>query len=170
MPVKVPPPIKLDSTQLLSLISEDNRMSFTIIGSSYTSDVYTFYFEGDSLALISSVEVGFHPSWIAFHPEDRSLIFAGLEQDEGKIIAIKYDAELKGAVVAESSSGGKDPCSVVVVKDELLIANVGSLSSTRTFYLVSYNACSIPVDRSLLSRCPRTRHTYLRIHLSARSR
>ncbi|KAJ3932612.1 MAG: Lactonase, 7-bladed beta-propeller-domain-containing protein [Lentinula lateritia] len=128
-------------------------MSFTIIGSSYTSDVYTFYFEGDSLALISSVEVGFHPSWIAFHPEDRSLIFAGLEQDEGKIIAIKYDAELKGAVVAESSSGGKDPCSVVVVKDELLIANYssGSISTLPVSQNAPYILADTPISTITLS-------------------
>ncbi|KAJ4485779.1 Lactonase, 7-bladed beta-propeller-domain-containing protein [Lentinula aciculospora] len=101
-------------------------MSFTILGSSYTNDIYTYSFENDLIALESSVEVGFHPSWITFHPEDRSLVFAGLEQEEGTIVAIKYDAKYKGAVVAESSSGGKDPCSVVVVKGELLIANYSS--------------------------------------------
>ncbi|KAJ3772431.1 Lactonase, 7-bladed beta-propeller-domain-containing protein [Lentinula raphanica] len=101
-------------------------MVFTILGSSYTNDVYTYTFEHDSLTLKSCVEVGYHPSWITYHPEDKSLVFAGLEQEEGKIVAIKYDPEYKGTKVAESYSGGKGPCSVVAVKDELFIANYSS--------------------------------------------
>ncbi|KAJ3732007.1 Lactonase, 7-bladed beta-propeller-domain-containing protein [Lentinula guzmanii] len=105
-------------------------MAFTILGSSYTNSVYTYTFENDSLALKSSVDVGVHPSWVTSHPEDKSLVFAALEQEEGKIVAIKYDSEYKGNQVAEASSGGQDPCSIVVVKDELLIANYSSGSIT----------------------------------------
>jgi len=101
-------------------------MAFTILVSSYTNDVYTISFDNDTLALKSSVQVGFHPSWITFHPQDKSLVFAGLEQDEGKIVAIKYDASGEGSIVGQSSSGGKDPCHLVVLKDDLLIANYSS--------------------------------------------
>ncbi|KIK70655.1 hypothetical protein GYMLUDRAFT_65871 [Collybiopsis luxurians FD-317 M1] len=103
-------------------------MSFTILAGSYSNDVYSLFFDSEfnSLKLKSSLKVGFHPSWIAYHPEDKSLVFAGLEQEQGKIVAIKYDPQWKGMVVAQSSSGGKDPCSVTIVKDELLIANYSS--------------------------------------------
>ncbi|KAF9074869.1 3-carboxy-cis,cis-mucoante lactonizing enzyme [Rhodocollybia butyracea] len=102
-------------------------MPFTILSSSYSNSVYTISLDPESSTLkTSSIEIGYHPSWITFHPSDKSLAFTGLEQANGKIIAIKYDGNYKGTVVAESSSGGMHPCDLAVVKDELLIANYGN--------------------------------------------
>jgi len=102
------------------------EMPFTILAGSYTNDIYTLLFDpgAGSLILKSSLKVGHHPSWVEAHPGDHSLVFAGLEQADGKILAVKYDEEGNGKVVAEASSGGKDPCHQVVVGDELAIANV----------------------------------------------
>ncbi|KAF5388514.1 hypothetical protein D9757_004699 [Collybiopsis confluens] len=107
-------------------------MSFIILAGSYSNDVYTLYFDSKNktLSVKRSLNVGFHPSWITPHPKDKSTVFAGLEQEDGRIIVIKYTtSDWTGSVVADSSSGGRDPCFITVVKDELLIANVYSSGS-----------------------------------------
>lgn len=73
----------------------------------------------------SSVSVGFHPSWITFYPGDRSIVFTGLEETEGSVVALRYDDQGKGAVRGRAPSGGADPCSLLATENgELLIANV----------------------------------------------
>jgi 6-phosphogluconolactonase (cycloisomerase 2 family) len=102
-------------------------MAHRILVGSYTDDVYTLDFDpsSKSLNLVAKTNLGTKPSWITQHPNDPTLIFAGLEQAEGKIIAVKFDNEDgKGRVVGEASSGGADPCSVLATKDELIAANV----------------------------------------------
>lgn len=76
-------------------------MACHILVGSYTDEVYTLSFDpaSSSLKVDSSVTVGHHPSWITSHPDNRSLIFAGLEQSQGKIIALKYDEEGRGKIV-----------------------------------------------------------------------
>ncbi|KAF8874068.1 putative isomerase YbhE [Mucidula mucida] len=103
-------------------------MSFRILVASYSNSIYTLEFDpvARSLARIASIEVGHHPSWITFHPKDRSLVFTGLEQADGKILALKYNAQGEGRVVAEAPSGGADPCSLHATDDDLLIANYSS--------------------------------------------
>ncbi|KAJ6518720.1 Lactonase, 7-bladed beta-propeller-domain-containing protein [Mycena sanguinolenta] len=99
-----------------------------ILVASYTHSIQSLAFDSleSTLTTTSAVEVGFHPSWITFHPSDQSLVFAGLEQTEGKIVAVKYDDSGKGAVVAEASSGGADPCSLVATEHHLFVANYSS--------------------------------------------
>ncbi|KAK1231937.1 hypothetical protein PQX77_004930 [Marasmius sp. AFHP31] len=101
---------------------------YHILVSSYANSVYTLEFDPNkaTVTLKNSLEVGFHPSWITPHPKDPSLIFTGLEQTDGRVIAIKYDADGVGKVVAQASSGGRDPCHLEVKDDELLIANYSS--------------------------------------------
>ncbi|KAF9021191.1 putative isomerase YbhE [Hymenopellis radicata] len=103
-------------------------MSFRILVASYSNSIYTLEFNpvARSLARIASIEVGHHPSWITFHPKDRSLVFTALEKADGKILALKYNAQGEGSVVAEAPSGGADPCSLHATDDELLIANYSS--------------------------------------------
>ncbi|KAG7441050.1 3-carboxy-cis,cis-mucoante lactonizing enzyme [Guyanagaster necrorhizus] len=102
--------------------------SYRILVASYSNNVYSLLFDPStpSLTRTSSIEAGFHPSWITHYPGDTSLVFASLEQANGKIIVLKYDNEANGAIVAESSSGGDDPCSLLATKDQLLIANYSS--------------------------------------------
>ncbi|KAJ6621404.1 Lactonase, 7-bladed beta-propeller-domain-containing protein [Mycena sp. CBHHK59/15] len=92
------------------------------------NDVCSLVFDASASTLTchSSVEVGFHPSWIEFYTSDHSLVFAGLEQKEGKIVAIKYNDSGHGSVVGETPSGGADPCSLTATKDELFVANYSS--------------------------------------------
>ncbi|KAF5374616.1 hypothetical protein D9615_008958 [Tricholomella constricta] len=96
-----------------------------IFTSSYANEVSTLAFdpESSSITVASSITIGHHPSWITFYPGDKSLIFTGLEQTDGKVFALKFDDEGKGKVVAEASSGGADPCSLLATKDQLYVAN-----------------------------------------------
>lgn len=101
-------------------------MVFTIYVGSYTNDISTLSFnpEARSLAVESSITVGFHPSWITPHPKDRSLIFTGLEQSDGQIVAVKFDQRGHGTIAGTAPSGGRDPCILLAAGSELLIGNV----------------------------------------------
>ncbi|KAK7691939.1 hypothetical protein QCA50_005344 [Cerrena zonata] len=103
-------------------------MQYTILVGSYSDQVYTLSFDLDkpSLSLISSVYVGHHPSWITQHPKDPSTIFAGVEQADGKIVTLVFNKSGEGVVVGEVPSGGADPCTLVVVNDELVVGNYSS--------------------------------------------
>ncbi|XP_006461477.1 hypothetical protein AGABI2DRAFT_192976 [Agaricus bisporus var. bisporus H97] len=101
---------------------------YQILVSSFTEEIYTLLFDDSkgTLGLVSKVQVGHHPSWITFHPKDRSVVFAGLEQSDGKVAELKFDQHGKGEVVGKVESGGRDPCSLLATKDELLVANYSS--------------------------------------------
>ena len=107
-------------------------VAYKILVGSYTNSIYTLEFDSTpsdgtpTLKLLSQVDVGYHPSWIEAHPSDRSLIFTGLEQAEGQVVVVKYDKDGKGQKVDEAtcSSGGADPCTLLVTEDELVIGNV----------------------------------------------
>jgi hypothetical protein len=105
-------------------------MANRIFVASYTQSVQTLAFDASASTLTtqSTVEVGDHPSWLEFHPSDRSLVFAGLEETEGKVVAVKYDESGHGTVVAVASSGGADPCSLVATENRLFVANVRVVS------------------------------------------
>jgi hypothetical protein len=107
----------------------------TILVASYTDSIYTLSFDPapptgyPALKLIARTIVGHHPSWLASHPSDTSLIFTALEQPDGEIVAIKYGSSEAvtvegGEVVARAKSGGRDPCTLLVTEDELIIGNV----------------------------------------------
>lgn len=100
-----------------------------ILAGSYTDAIYTLQFDPDSspaLELLGVTRVGDRPSWVASHPSDRSLIFVVLEQVNGEIAVIKYGQGPEGEVMARAQSGGKDPCTLLVLEDELIIGNVSS--------------------------------------------
>ena len=101
-------------------------MTFHIYVGSYTNEIYTLAFDPDapSLTLVSTLTVGFHPSWLTPHPNDSSIIFAGLEQTDGKIVAVKYDDKGHGTLLGSVSSGGGSPCTLVATDSELLVGNV----------------------------------------------
>ena len=100
--------------------------SHLIFTGSYKNDIHTLKFDplSNSLQLISTTTVGYRPSWITFHPHDHSLVFAVLEQSDGKVITVNYNKEGKGNVVGEVPSGGQDPCSLFATANELAVANV----------------------------------------------
>lgn len=105
-------------------------MAYRILVGSYTDDVYTLDFNpsSKSLKLVAKTRLGTKPSWITQHPNDPTLIFAGLEQTEGKVVAVKFDNDNgEGRIVGEASSGGADPCSVLATENELIVANVSRI-------------------------------------------
>ncbi|PPQ76349.1 hypothetical protein CVT24_008118 [Panaeolus cyanescens] len=107
-----------------------------ILVASYTNDIVTLTFdpESRSLSVTSSLEVGFHPSWITSNAEHHpGLVWTGLEQPEGKVLALKYDEAGKLEKLGEADSAGHSPCSLLALKDEIIVANymsgtVGSLA------------------------------------------
>ena len=106
--------------------------SYRILVASYTDAIYTVQFTPPTteakgtLELVASSVVGYHPSWLTRHPSDDSLVFTGLEQDDGRLLAIKFDrSNGKGKVLADVSSGGKDPCTLATNSDALFVGNVG---------------------------------------------
>ncbi|KAF8161537.1 Lactonase, 7-bladed beta-propeller-domain-containing protein [Crassisporium funariophilum] len=103
-------------------------MANRILVASYTNDIVTLTFDStnSSLEVTSTLTVGHHPSWLTSHPSRPSVVWTGLEQAEGKIVALGFDENGVGKVLAETSSEGEDPCSLVALDDELLIANYSS--------------------------------------------
>ncbi|KAK2467398.1 hypothetical protein APHAL10511_000633 [Amanita phalloides] len=99
-------------------------MAYCILVSSNTDFIYTLSFNPalGSLDLEHKTQAGHHPSWITSYPQDNSLIFTGLEHQEGKIVALKFD-EGKGSLAKIITSGGSDPCSLATTERELLVAN-----------------------------------------------
>lgn len=99
-----------------------------ILVASYTNDIYTLLFDKNSkqpcLDCVASTTVGFHPSWVSSHPEDRSLVYACVEQDDGKIVLLQYAQNAKGIVLGEAITHGASPCSAIASNGELFVANV----------------------------------------------
>lgn len=101
---------------------------YRVLTATYTDRIETLLFDSEakSLSVASSLTVGYHPSWITPHPENPSIWFTGLEQEDGRVVAIKYDDEGKGRVVGELSSEGAEPCTLAAYKGDLLVGNVSS--------------------------------------------
>lgn len=101
-------------------------MAHRILTATYTDRIETLLFDSEarSLSITSSLTVGHRPSWITPHPGNPGIWFVALEQEDGRVVAIKYDEEGKGNIVGEVSSGGAEPCTLVVYKDDLFIGNV----------------------------------------------
>ncbi|KAH6885452.1 Lactonase, 7-bladed beta-propeller-domain-containing protein [Coprinopsis sp. MPI-PUGE-AT-0042] len=105
---------------------------YLILVGSYTNSVVSLEFDArnpSALNTISSLEVGHHPSWVAGHPKDKSLVVTGLEQSEGKILTLQYDLKTgSGRVVSEATSAGRDPCTLLVdaAAGEVIAGNYSS--------------------------------------------
>ncbi|KAG1751926.1 Lactonase, 7-bladed beta-propeller-domain-containing protein [Suillus occidentalis] len=126
----------------------------TILVASHTDSIYTLSFDPTSstgsptLELLARTPVGYHPSWIISHPSNKSIIYTGLKQADGEVVAIKYGmgGTVKGGeVVARAKSGGAGPCTLLVTEDELIIGNYtsGTIAtlpiSTSAPYILSPN-------------------------------
>ncbi|KAI0683998.1 putative isomerase YbhE [Cytidiella melzeri] len=103
-------------------------MVYRIYVGSYTNEISTLEFnpEAAALTLLSSLAVGHHPSWLTSLTSDPSVLFTGLEQSDGKIVVVKHDEKGHGTIVGTASSGGADPCTLLVKDDQLLIGNYSS--------------------------------------------
>ncbi|KAI0090803.1 putative isomerase YbhE [Irpex rosettiformis] len=103
-------------------------MAYRIYVGSYTNELTALQFDSgtSSLTILSSVTVGYHPSWLTPLPSDRTVIFTGLEQSDGKIVTVKYDEKGQALLLGTVPSGGADPCALLADGDELLIGNYSS--------------------------------------------
>ena len=61
---------------------------------------------------------------LTVHPSDPFLIFTGLENLEGVVVALKYDNNDNGTIVGQILSGGADPASLLATADTLFVGNV----------------------------------------------
>ncbi|PFH45230.1 hypothetical protein AMATHDRAFT_161630 [Amanita thiersii Skay4041] len=100
-------------------------VQYRILAASYTHDIYTLIFDpiAGTLSIVYTSTVGHHPSWITPYPGDNSLIFTGLEEEDAKVLAMKYNNAGEGTVMVTIPSGGTFPCSLLASKEELFIAN-----------------------------------------------
>ncbi|KAL5531884.1 hypothetical protein ACEPAF_5447 [Sanghuangporus sanghuang] len=109
-------------------------MVYRILVASYTDAVYTLLFDplkaaDESLSLLSKLTVGHHPSWIERHPSDPAIIFAGLEQEDGRLLTLRYNIGIgEGQILADVSSRGADPCSILAMHENIFVANYSSSS------------------------------------------
>ena len=110
------------------------EMVYRILVASYTDAVYTLLFDpskstDESLSLVSRLTVGHHPSWIERHPSDPSIVFTGLEQEDGRLLTLRYNFDTgEGEILANVSSRGADPCSILATDENVLVANVSVIS------------------------------------------
>lgn len=104
-----------------------------ILVGSYSRAVSTLVFSptpSPSLVLKFDLEVGHHPSWLTRLPgrSEDAIVFTGLEQSDGQIVTMRFDASGRGAVLGTAASGGRDPCTLeIATRDsgaELVIGNV----------------------------------------------
>lgn len=101
-------------------------MAYRILTATYTDRIETLLFDAEakSLSITSSLTAGHRPSWITPHPENPGIWFTALEQEDGRVVAIKYDKDGKGSIVEEVSSEGAEPCTLVAYDGNLLVGNV----------------------------------------------
>ncbi|TFK50728.1 3-carboxy-cis,cis-mucoante lactonizing enzyme [Heliocybe sulcata] len=99
--------------------------TYHIAVASYSHNIYALQFSTSppELKVLSTLEVGYHPSWITPHPSDRSTIFAAIEDESGRVVEIKHDESGKGAIVGTCTTSGNYPCTTLVVGQELLVGN-----------------------------------------------
>lgn len=79
-------------------------MCYRILVASYTDGLTSLLFDpkGPTLEVTSKIKVGNRPSWLTAHPDDPTLVFTGLEQSDGIIIALKTEMP---TVVGQIPSG-----------------------------------------------------------------
>lgn len=105
------------------------KMAYHIAVGSYSDQVHFLKFDPEisSLTVLPSITVGYHPSWLTPHHSDPSIIYAGIEQSDGRVVTLKLEQDGRVAILADISSGGDSPCTLLTSQDELLIGNVSSL-------------------------------------------
>ncbi|EIW80175.1 3-carboxy-cis,cis-mucoante lactonizing enzyme [Coniophora puteana RWD-64-598 SS2] len=104
---------------------------YTLLVGSWDDAVFTLSFDPSasppSLKLVSELKVGYHPSWLAQHPTDSSLVFTAQRLSDttsGEIVALRYTGPGSGVKeIGRSKNGGVDPCHLLVTEDEVVTAN-----------------------------------------------
>ena len=108
------------------IVCYTRMMCYRILVASYSDGLTSLVFDpkGPTLKVISEIKVGNRPSWLTAHPDDPTLVFTGLEQSDGIIVALKFNEDGNAAVVGRIPSGGEDPASLLATTDTLLVGNV----------------------------------------------
>ena len=121
------------------------RSGYRILVASTTNHITTLFFDphGPSLTVTSEIIVGPSPTWITGHPNDPSLVFTGLEQQDGVALALTFDDTGKGTIIGRIPSGGAGPASLLATPDALFVGNVSRVSSQSRahgalFFLISF--------------------------------
>ena len=129
-------------------------MAHRILVASDTSNITTLSFDSaaGSLEVSSDINVGHRPSWLTSHKSHPAVVFTGLQQSDGKVVALRYDEHGVGEAVSEASSAGQEPCSLLATQDEILIANVRERFSALIMHPV--NPCVISTDPGLSAFFP----------------
>lgn len=116
-------------------------MSYKILVASYTDSIHSLQFDPTTspptLQLVKSTKVGHHPSWITRHPDAPSLAFTGLEQSDGRLLVLKIGDDSDVEVLADVSSAGRDPCTILVLENQVLVGNVSLYISFLCFLAVN---------------------------------
>jgi hypothetical protein len=112
-------------------------MTYDILVGGYTDGglrVLTFDPSDDHKLRVApyTIAAGSSPSWIASQPSDPSLVFAVNEVTDGRVMVIKLSraqttGEVTGELVANVSSGGKEPSHLLVTNDSVIVTNVCTL-------------------------------------------
>ena len=99
---------------------------YRILVASNTSKIKSLFFDpnGSTLDIASETFVGPGPIWITGHPTNPSLVFTGLTQGDGVVVALTFDDAGNGTVVGHVPSGGTHPASLVTKMDALFVSNV----------------------------------------------
>jgi 6-phosphogluconolactonase (cycloisomerase 2 family) len=90
-------------------------VAFTILAGTYTQAISAFLFNpaNASLSLLSSSPAGNNPSWLDLHPTNKSILYATQEQSNGAVLSFTIGAQGKLTLVANVSSAGQDPASLL---------------------------------------------------------
>jgi 6-phosphogluconolactonase (cycloisomerase 2 family) len=103
-------------------------MSYKILVAAYSTQIVTLSFDPTSsppkLAIHSSTKSDKNPSWIAPHPTDKSLVFAGIELEDAKIQVYRIVGDGKLEFVEEISTGGAGVAHLAVSEHEIIAGNV----------------------------------------------
>ena len=99
---------------------------YRILVASDTSKITSLFFDPNvpTLDVASETFVGLGPIWITGHPTNPSLVFTGLTQGDGVVVALTFNDTGNGTVVGHVPSGGTHPASLLTKMDALIVSNV----------------------------------------------
>lgn len=99
---------------------------YHILVASNTNRITSLFFDpyGPTLNVTSEIVVGSYPMSIIGHPNNPSLAFTGLEQEDGVVVALTFDETGNGTIVGEIPSGGAIPGSLLATMEALFVGNV----------------------------------------------
>lgn len=134
----------------------------TILAGGYTTFIAAYLFDSDlsSLTLLNQYPTGQNPSWIALHPENKSVLYATNEIDQGALqsFAIAPGGVLSSAIDTVSSGGNGPAFTVPLSSGQVAVMNFGSgdglvipTSSSPLLFDRSTPLITFPVPQNVVS-------------------